>query len=101
MKWLDRWILSQARKIHERDEITIEAVPSKKRAAISSDSHSIGDSNNRMNFTVYRANGGTVVEINRYDRRKDQHHCDLHIVTTDQDLGEALGKIVTYESLKV
>jgi hypothetical protein len=53
-----------------------------------------------MNFTVYRANGGTIVEYNKYDERKDQHHCDLHIVHEDQNLGEALGKIVTFESLK-
>jgi hypothetical protein len=53
-----------------------------------------------MNFTVYRANGGMMVEINRYDDRKDQHHCELHIVHPDEDLGAALGKIVTFESLK-
>jgi hypothetical protein len=53
-----------------------------------------------MNFTVYRANGGTIVEYNKYDERKDQHHCDLHIVHEDENLGEALGKIVTFESLK-
>jgi hypothetical protein len=53
-----------------------------------------------MNFIVYRANGGVLVEVNRYDERKDQHHCELHIVHPDENLGEALGKIVTFESLK-
>jgi hypothetical protein len=53
-----------------------------------------------MSFTVYRANGGMMVEYNRYDDRKDQHQCELHIVHPDQDLGAALGKIVTFESLK-
>jgi hypothetical protein len=53
-----------------------------------------------MNFTVYRANGGMMVEYNRYDERKDQHHCELHIVHPDESLGDALGKIVTFESLK-
>ena len=103
MKWLDRWILRQAQQIRERDgiEISYDKRASNRATTISGESHSLGDSSNRMNFTVYRAQGGTVVEINRYDRRKDQHHCDLHIVTADQDLGEALGKIVTYESLKV
>jgi hypothetical protein len=53
-----------------------------------------------MSFTVYRANGGMMVEYNRYDERKDQHHCELHIVHPDENLGEALAKIVTFESLK-
>ena len=38
MKWLDRWIVRQARKILERDEISIEAVSASKNA-ITSDSH--------------------------------------------------------------
>jgi hypothetical protein len=53
-----------------------------------------------MNFVVYRANGGMMVEYNRYDDRKDHHYCELHIVHPDEDLGAALGKIVTFESLK-
>jgi hypothetical protein len=64
------------------------------------DAANIGSSRHRMNFVVYRANGGVLVEINRYDERKDHHHCELHIVHPDQDLGDALGKIVTFESLK-
>jgi hypothetical protein len=64
------------------------------------DSASIGSNRHRMNFVVYRANGGMMVEYNRYDERKDHHHCELHIVHPDQDLGEALGKIITFESLK-
>jgi hypothetical protein len=62
--------------------------------------NSIGDRQHRMNFAVYRANGGTVVEINRYDRKKDDNYCDLHIVHSDENLGEALSKIITFESLK-
>ena len=53
-----------------------------------------------MNFTVYRANGGMMVEYNKYDERKDQHSCELHIVHPDENLGDALAKIVTFESLK-
>jgi hypothetical protein len=64
------------------------------------ESASIGSSRHRMNFTVYRANGGVLVEVNRYDERKDQHYCELHIVTPDEDLGASLGKIVTVEGLK-
>jgi hypothetical protein len=64
------------------------------------ESASIGSSKHRMNFVVYRANGGMMVEYNRYDDRKDQHYCELHIVHPDENLGEALGKIVTFESLK-
>ena len=100
MKWLDNWILKRAKRIRNRNE-TISSIDRLQTGiSISEDRPSIGSSRHRMNFVVYRANGGVLVEINRYDERKDQHHCELHIVHPDEDLGEALGKIVTFESLK-
>ena len=101
MKWLDNWALRRAKRIRNREE-TITSIDrqqtgiglSMKEAAI------IGSSKHRMSFTVYRANGGMMVEYNRYDDRKDQHLCELHIIHPDQNLGDALAKIVTFESLK-
>jgi hypothetical protein len=100
MKWLDNWILKRAKRIRNRNE-TISSIDRLQTGiSISEDRPSIGSSRHRMNFVVYRANGGVLVEINRYDERKDQHHCELHIVHPDENLGDALGKIVTFESLK-
>ena len=100
MKWLDNWILKRAKRIRNRNE-TISSIDKLQTGiSISEDRPSIGSSRHRMNFVVYRANGGVLVEINRYDERKDHHHCELHIVHPDEDLGAALGKIVTFESLK-
>ena len=100
MKWLDNWILQRAKRIRSRSE-TISSIDRLQTGiSISEDRPSIGSSRHRMNFVVYRANGGVLVEINRYDERKDHHHCELHIVHPDEDLGAALGKIVTFESLK-
>ena len=100
MKWLDNWILKRAKRIRNRNE-TISSIDKLQTGiSISEDRPSIGSSKHRMNFVVYRANGGMMVEYNRYDERKDHHHCELHIVHPDEDLGAALGKIVTFESLK-
>ena len=100
MKWLDNWILRRAKRIRNRNE-TISSIDKLQTGiSISEDRPSIGSSRHRMNFVVYRANGGVLVEINRYDERKDQHYCELHIVTPDEDLGASLGKIVTFEGLK-
>jgi hypothetical protein len=100
MKWLDNWILQRAKRIRNRNE-TISSIDRLQTGiSISEDRPSIGSSKHRMNFVVYRANGGMMVEYNKYDDRKDQHYCELHIVHPDEDLGVALGKIVTFESLK-
>ena len=53
-----------------------------------------------MHLKIYRANGGTVVETTSYDRQKDRHQNQLHIIGHDTDLGEGLSKIITMESLR-
>jgi hypothetical protein len=99
MKWLNNWILQRAKRIRHRNE-TISSIGRAEVSLNNDDRPSIGSSRHRMSFTVYRANGGMMVEYNRYDERKDQHSCELHIVHPDDDLGAALAKIVTFESLK-
>ena len=53
-----------------------------------------------MHLKIYRANGGTVVETTSYDRQKDRHQNQLHIIGHNTDLGEGLSKIITMESLR-
>ena len=101
MKWLDNWILRRAKRIRQRGETMVSIDREQTGIGLSmKEAANIGSSRHRMNFVVYRANGGMMVEYNRYDERKDQHHCELHIVHPDENLGEALAKIVTFESLK-
>ena len=53
-----------------------------------------------LRLSIYRANGGTIVETRTYDRQKDRSQNQLHIVGHDQDLGHSLAKIITMESLR-
>ena len=55
---------------------------------------------NGIRFEVYRANGGTVIETRRNDRRTGDSIYELHVVAGDQDIGEEIGKIITMEALK-
>ena len=53
-----------------------------------------------MNFTLYKANGGYVMEMRVYDRKTDRNDNKLHIITADQDLGQAIAHIITFEALQ-
>jgi hypothetical protein len=53
-----------------------------------------------MDFTIYQANGGTIVEINQYDHKTDRSDRSLHIITNEQDLGQGIAHIVTFEMLR-
>ena len=53
-----------------------------------------------IRLSIYRANGGMIVETRVYDRQKDRSQNQLHIVGHDEDLGHSLAKIITMESLR-
>ena len=54
-----------------------------------------------IRFKVFRASGGTVVQTDQYDRKTDRQHTSLHVIVDGQDLGKELGRIITFESLRV
>jgi hypothetical protein len=60
---------------------------------------SVGDRNGGMNFTVYLATGGKVIQFATYDPARDRHQSSLYVITDKEDLGEELGQIITKESL--
>jgi hypothetical protein len=62
--------------------------------------HTLSGENEPLRFTVYNASGGKIVEISHYDQKTDRHHTSLHIITSDEDFGEELGKIAFVEALK-
>ncbi len=94
MKFFRKWFAKQCKRAWEDANELEKDVP--QLATVSSrviDSHG-------MNFTVYRANGGTIIETRKYDRKRDNNDHSLHIITDDKDLGEEIGKIITYENLR-
>jgi hypothetical protein len=53
-----------------------------------------------LQFKIYNAVGGKVVEFSRYDRKQDRHHHDIYIIPKDEDFGTKIAKIAMLESLK-
>jgi hypothetical protein len=53
-----------------------------------------------IQFTIYTANGGRVIETRRYDRQRDRSQTGLYVITNDKDFGHEIDKIITMESLK-
>ena len=93
MNWLKRrlriWAFS--------DDSAISKV-SQRGIAMSTESETLNSEPLRL--SIYRANGGTIVETRVYDRQKDRSMNQLHIVGNDEDLGRSLAKIITMESLR-
>lgn len=93
MKIFKKWF---AKMCQEAWENAKETRPDRITATVESS----GLSSQGMNFTVYRANGGHIIEHRIYDRKTDRNNNSLHIITDDKDLGEEIGKIITFENLR-
>jgi hypothetical protein len=103
--FLARWILkklTQADKwsnqqMQERDDIV-----STKRLSIGLDrgSSQIDQPERALQFTVYVANGGRVVETRRYDKKTDRNTNGLYVINNDADFGKEIDKIITMEALR-
>jgi hypothetical protein len=63
-------------------------------------SQTLGSDAEPLRFTVYNASGGKIVEISHYDSKRDRHETSLHIIGSDEDFGDSLGKIAFLEVLK-
>jgi hypothetical protein len=53
-----------------------------------------------LNFKVYSAVGGKIVEFSRYDRKNDRSDHQIYIIGKDEDFGEKIAKISTLEVLR-
>mgnify|MGYP003350419989 CR=1 FL=1 len=94
MKWFDKWFEKKCSEAWGNSLSNIN-VPSAKPSLGPQMIESRG-----MNFTVYRASGGYIIENRIYDQKTDRTSNSLHIVTDDKELGEEIAKIITYENLK-
>lgn len=109
MKWFDRWFAKKCKQAWEEEHQPVEA-DAQQLVSYNSNKVKRGltigrDHDNSLNtrgtqFTLYNANGGTVVELRDYDPMNDRIHNILYVIPSDKDLGEQLGHIVTMEALK-
>jgi len=53
-----------------------------------------------LQFKVFNAVGGKIVEFSRYDRKSDRSDHAIYIIGKDEDFGEKIAKISTLEVLR-
>ena len=90
------WLKNKIRRWLDSDQDCLAVTVSPRQLIRTND----GLNSEPLRLNVYRANGGTIVETNSYDRKTDRNSSQLHIITHDVDLGQGLSKIITMESLR-
>lgn len=118
MKWFDNWFAKKSKEVWERaaqkDSVVSSAIAGanfdvQKAIALSQNikiNSNVPTPNTQcINFQIYPATGGHVVEVSFTDPM--QAHINgygsnksLHIIPSSEDLGQAISKIITLEMLK-
>jgi hypothetical protein len=105
--FLARWFIKKLmegaeweKRQHQEHESSISVNKLSRTMAISVDPASIDQPERALQFTVYVANGGRVVETRRYDKKTDRSNNGLYIIANDQDFGHEIDKIITMEALR-
>lgn len=60
---------------------------------------SLGDYNKGINFTMFNADGGKIIQVQSYDEKTDRHNSSLYVISDDEKLGEELELIISKERL--
>jgi len=100
MKW--GWDFN--RDLREDDDVVPLAIRGRKRRLGRDDMVLVADDEidltDPIRFSVQTVQGGTLIETRWHDEKQDEYVRKLHIVTENENLSEAIGKIVTMELLK-
>jgi len=90
-----RWLLRDEDGPQPSEKYSNQLVSNRSSRASGLDRH-----DGTINFTIHPASGGYVVETQYYDRKADDHKRTLHIITSQEDFSEELGKAVFMDLLK-
>lgn len=111
MKWFDKWLIQRLKAAHARqaesDAAEMKVAYHNSGASMAGlntvvakhPSHEL-ESDATIRFNIFHASGGRVVQTNRYDKQRDRAITGLYVITSDQDFGKEIDKIITMEALK-
>jgi len=99
MNWFKRMVVKWVRDDWDNARLEKDCFPTTKMSSNSINGRDV-NSDPTLQFKVYNAIGGKVVEFSRYDRKSDRHHHDIYIIGRDEDFGEKIAKIAMLETLK-
>ena len=111
MKWIDNWILKRMRLATASETANAGMIGTtpisngyyskvNNNSGLITKGNGLQSEEKSIRFSVYNANGGRIVETRKIDPTRDRELTGLYVITSDQDFGHEIDKIITLESLK-
>lgn len=110
MKWIDNWLYSKLHDVWNNKDHYEQAMAERdyKRMRIPV-MNTIGqaqiergspEGEDRISFELSTAIGGRIVNVSRYDNRKEQHNSTTYVIPNGEDVGSRVAKIINLELIK-
>lgn len=108
MKWFDVWLYGKVRDMwdnrHKYEETKQSGwlTENKKMGTIGVAQIERGsvEGQDRISFDLTSAVGGRILNVRRYDDRKDRHDTQTYVIPSGEDVGSRVAKIINLELLK-
>lgn len=96
MNWLRKWLNRRHDSKLRDSEVCEKVMPMSAGNKVRTQYEDDGT----INFRIYGANGGKIVETVRYDAKMGREKTSLYIIADGDDFHESVSKIITLEYLQ-
>jgi hypothetical protein len=107
MKWFDQWMYTKVRDMWDNrhkyeQEKESKWLQEKHNMAIGQAMVERGraEGEDRITFELSTAVGGRILNVRRYDDRKDRHDATTYVIPSGEDVGARVAKIINLELIK-
>lgn len=106
MKWLDRWLYAKVRDMwdnkhkYEEEVYINKAQRGLQVGTAMAIEKGRAEGEDRITFELTSAVGGRILNVRRYDERKDRHDTQTYVIPSGEDVGARVAKILNLELLK-
>jgi hypothetical protein len=102
MKFFDKWLYKQVKKAWDNKDQYEEAEYAQARtlkmsSGLAQVERGRPEGEGRISFELSSAVGGRILNVRRYDERKDSHNQQTYVIPNGEDIGERVAKIINLE----
>lgn len=103
--WFDRWLYKKTRDMWDNSHKyeTKGWLQDKHNMAIGMGTaveRGAPEGQDRITFEITSAVGGRILNVRRYDDRKDRHDAQTYVIPSGEDVGARVAKIINLELIK-
>ena len=103
MNWFDQWLYKKTKYLWDNSHQFENGINKMGTALVGAQTaidRGYSEGQDRINFELTAAVGGRILNVRRYDDRKDRNETQTYVIPSGEDVGARVAKILNLELLK-